>query len=52
MIIQFRKNKKPRFVIKDERWWVDEEHELLNLDSEENIDKYQRDCNMKLGDRR
>jgi len=40
MIIQFR-DKKPRFIPKDDRWWV-EERDLVEIKDPDRIDDFQK----------
>ena len=41
MIIWFRKNKKPRFIAKDDRWWISEERELVEIKDPDRTDDFQ-----------
>jgi len=40
MIIQFR-NRRPRFIIKDDRWWISEERELVEIKDPDRTDDFQ-----------
>jgi len=40
MIIQFR-NRRPRFIIKDDRWWISEERDLVEIKDPDRTDDFQ-----------
>jgi len=41
MIIWFRKNKKPHFIAKDNRWYIDGERDLVEIKDPDRIDNTQ-----------
>lgn len=41
MTILFREDQSPRFTAKDERWWVCEDREVLEIHDPDRIDDYQ-----------